>query len=358
MKASDIGGHRLHQQQIARQRFEQPGEVVSWLGAVQAQDFAGAKWSLGLRLPGTTEVEIGRAIADGSIVRTWPMRGTLHFVAAADVRWMLQLLTPRVVAGSAARLKGLELGEAQVSRSYRAMIKSMQGGKQITRQEVMTVLERAGISTANQRGYHLLWRAAQSGLICQGPMNGKQQTFTLLEEWVPQCRTLTRDEALTEIARRYFTSHGPANLQDLMWWSGLTAVDARAGVEMAKPHLAQESVDGKVYWMSPTKPTARDKSPTAYLLPGFDEYMLGYRDRSAVLEARHAPRIAPGANGVFNPTIVIDGQVAGTWKRTFKQGAVVVTLSPFKPLNKAKRDAVAVAAKGYGKFLGLPVGLS
>jgi hypothetical protein len=358
MNASDIGSHRLQQQQIARQSFEHPGRLVSWLGAVQAQDFAGAKWSLGLRLPGRTDADIEQAIADKSVVRTWPMRGTLHFVAAADVRWMLQLLTPRVVAGSKSRLQGLGLDEAAVSRSYKAMTQALQGGRQVMRKEVMAVLERAGISTAGQRGYHLLWRAAQAGLICQGCMNGKQQTFTLLDEWVPPSRALTRDEALAEIARRYFTSHGPATLQDFLWWTGLAAVDARAGIEMAKSQLIQETVAGKACWMSPTIPTARDRSPTAYLLPGFDEYLLGYRDRSAVLAARHAPRIAPGANGVFNPTIVIDGQVAGTWKRTFKKSTVTIALSPFASLTEAKRRAVAVAAEGYGKFLGLSVMLA
>jgi hypothetical protein len=358
MKASDIGGHRLRQQQISRQGFKQAGGLVSWLGAVQAQDFAGAKWSLGLRLPGSTDADIERAIADKSVVRTWPMRGTLHFVAAADVRWMLQLLTPRVVAGSKSRLRDLGLDEAAVSRSYKAMTKALQGGKQVMRKEVMAVLERAGISTAGQRGYHLLWRAAQAGLICQGCMSGKQQTFALLDEWVPPSRALTRDEALAEIARRYFTSHGPATLQDFLWWTGLTTVDARAGIEMAKSQLIEETMAGKTYWMSSTAPSARDRSPTAYLLPGFDEYLLGYRDRSAVLELRHASRIAPGANGVFNPTIVIDGQVAGTWKRTFKKGAVVVALSPFAALSEAKRRAVAVAAEGYGRFHGVSVELS
>jgi len=358
MKAVDIGGHRLHHQQVARQQFKQPGQVVSWLGAVQAQDFAGAKWSLGLRLPGTTEAEIDQAIADRSLVRTWPMRGTLHFVAAADVRWMLQLLTPRIVAGSASRLRSLEINEALVSRSFKVMTKALQGGKQVMRKDLMAILDRAGISTANQRGYYLLWRAAQAGLICQGPMNGKQQTFTLLDEWVPPGRTLARDQALAEITRRYFTSHGPATLQDFLWWTGLTAVDARAGIEMAKPHLLQETVADKTYWMSPTLPAIRAQSPTAYLLPGFDEYMLGYRDRSAALEVRHAPLVAPGANGMFKPIIVIDGQVVGTWQRTLKRDAVLIALNPFVPLTKTKHQAVAIAAESYGKFLGLSVAVA
>jgi hypothetical protein len=220
------------------------------------------------------------------------------------------------------------------------------------------VLERARISTEGQRGYHVLWRMAQEGLLCFGPVQGKQQTFVLLEEWVPAARALERDEALAELARRYFTGHGPATLQDFVWWSGMKISDARAGLKLAASQLAQETVDGQVYWMPRDMPAVHPVSPTAYLLPGFDEYMLGYTDRSAALHPRHHPQIHPGGNGMFSSTLVIDGQVVGTWKRTLKKKAVIITASPFTPLSRAEKRAVTAAAQPYGRFLGLPVELS
>ncbi len=202
-----------------------------------------------------------------------------------------------------------------------------------------------------------MWRLAQAGLICFGAREGKQQTFVLLDEWAPNAKSIERDEALAELARRYFTSHGPATVQDFMWWSGLVATDALAGLEMVKPHLAQEVSDGQTYWLSSFMPTAKDASPTAYLLPAYDEYTVAYKDRSAVLNPLYAKRANSG-NGSFSPTIVIDGQVVGTWKRTLKKGSVVITPSPFTLLKKAEKHAFTMAARQYGAFLELPVVLA
>ncbi|GIK38325.1 MAG: hypothetical protein BroJett011_21580 [Chloroflexota bacterium] len=349
-----IAQFRLYHQQIAGTPFKEPGQIVSWLGALQAQDYAGAKWSIGLRLPDATDSEIEQAITNKTMIRTWPMRGTLHFVATEDIRWLLELLTPRIIAQTAGRYRQLELDEAIFARSKELFVKALQGGKQLTRDEMYQLLERANISPAGQRGYHILCRSAQDGLICFGPPSGKQQTFTLLDEWAPRAKSLARDEALAELTRRYFTSHGPATLPDFGGWSGLTLTEARAGLEMVKTQLSQETVNGQTYWMSPDRPVIADNSPTTYLLPGFDEYMLGYKDRSAVLEAIHAPKITPGNNGMFSPTLVIDGKVAGTWKRTFKKETVVITASPFNSLSEDQKQAITVAAKRYGKFAGMP----
>jgi hypothetical protein len=354
----DIAQQRLYNQHISGPPFEQPSDVVAWLGALQAQDYAGAKWSIGLRLARTTDAAIEQAIAAKTIVRTWPMRGTLHFVASADARWMLELLTPRVIAQAAGRYRQLELDEAIFTRSKELFATALQGGRQLTREEMLQLLEQANIFTAGQRGYHILCRSAQDGLICFGPPRGKQQTFTLLDEWAPQPKRLARDEALAELTRRYFISHGPATVRDFAWWAGLTLTEARAGLEMVKTQLRQESIDDQVYWLSADRPASPDNWPMVSLLPGFDEYLLGYTDRSAVLQPSHAPKISPGGNGVFNPTIVIDGQVAGTWKRTIKKETVVMTLSPFTSLTKAENQAVTVAAHHYGSFLGLPVVLA
>ena len=353
MTPQDIAQYRLYYQQIAKTKFKAPSQVVSWLGALQAQDYAGAKWSIGLRLPDATDIDIEQAIADKTIIRTWPMRGTLHFVAPEHVRWMLELLTPRIIAQSAGRYRQLELDDVIFSRSKELFAKALQGGKQLTRDEMHQLLERANISTEGQRGYHILCRSAQDGLICFGAPSGKQQTFTLLDEWTPPTKSLERDEALAELVKRYFTSHGPATLPDFVWWSGLTVTDAKAGLEMVKSQLIQEIVNGQTYWMSPDMPVIADNSPTTYLLPGFDEYMLGYTDRTAVLEAIHSQKITPGNNGMFSPTIVIDGKVAGTWKRTFKKDTVVMAVSSFTSFSEAQSRAISAAAKRYSTFVGM-----
>jgi len=351
MTNSDIARLRLHNQSIAKSTFEQPADVVAWLGAVQAQDYLGSLWAVGLRMRKAVEADIERALANRTIIRTWPMRGTLHFVAAADVRWMLELLTPRIVAGNARRLhRQYGLDEATFARSKDLFARALEGGKQLTRNAMYEVLESGAISTADQRGLHILSRLAQDGLICFGAREGKQQTFALLDEWAPMVKRMERDEALVELARRYFTSHGPATLQDFAWWSGLTTADAKAGLEMAKRFLAQEVSDGQTYWLASSMPAAKDSSPTAYLLPAFDEYTVAYKDRSAVLDPKYTKQVNSG-NGIFYPTIVMDGQVVGTWKRTIKKDTLVITPSPFTKLKRAETHSLAEAASRYGEFL-------
>jgi hypothetical protein len=357
----DISACRLSNQHIASPSPATPGDVVGWLGAVQAQDYLGALWAVGLRVQESTEdteADIERALAERSIVRTWPMRGTLHFVAAADVRWMLELLTPRVVARHALRLqREYDLDDTVFGRSRDLFVKALQGGRQLTRDAMYQVLEAAQISAMGQRGLHILWRLAQEGVLCFGAREGKQQTFVLLDEWVPQAKPMQKDEALAELARRYFTSRGPATLQDFVWWSGLTTSDARAGLDMAGPHLLREAIGGQTFWHPQSMSVIKETSPAAHLLPAYDEYTVAYKDRSAVLDPVDAKRATSG-NGIFNPILVIDGQVVGTWKRTLKkQGEVVVTPTPFAPLSKAEKRALTLAARRYGAFLGLEAAL-
>lgn len=353
---TDIATRRLRNQRIAGTGFDQPGSVVAWMGAVQAQDYLGALWALGIRTKGAREEAIEQAIADRTVVRTWPMRGTLHFVAPADIRWMLALLTPRVIAGQRGRHRQLALDQAVFDRSRDLLTRVLEGGRQLTRDALYEILEAAGISTAGQRGIHILARLAQDGLLCFAARQGKQQTFALLEEWVPPARTLERDEALAELAGRYFTSHGPATVQDFTWWSGLTVADAKRGIELAGERLDREAIDGQEYWLSAAEPgpgpAAGPPSPTAWLLPPFDEYTVAYKDRSAVLDPTLGKLMS--INGIFYPVIVLDGRVAGTWKRTIKKGSVVITLSPFASLKKKELQAVAAAAERYGAFLGMP----
>ncbi len=354
MARSDIVSQRLCNQHIAGTGFEKPGEVVKWMGAVQAQDYSGALWAVGLRTGNATRETIEQAIADRTIVRTWPMRGTLHFVAAADARWMLKLLTPRVLANRRWLFRQLDLDDATFARCTELVTNALQGGKQLAREAMYKMLEAGGIATANQRGLHILGWLAQTGVICFGVREGKQTTFVLLDEWLPKAKSLEREAALAELAKRYFTSHGPATLQDFMWWSGLTTADAKAAIEMAKAHLVAEVIAGQTYWVSPSLPVEKEASPTAHLLPPYDEYTIAYKDRSAVLNPLYGKQ-AHSSNGIFFPTIALDGQIIATWKRTLRKNTLLITPNYFAKLNKAQSHAVAEAANRYGNFLGISV---
>jgi hypothetical protein len=349
----DLGQQRLLSQEVARPRFERPAEVVAWLGAMQAQDYLGALWAVALRLPHATEREIERALEERTIVRTWPMRGTIHFVAPADVRWMLELLAPRVVQRSQARLRQLGLDARTIADSGEVVGRALEGGRQIARHELYGILEAAGISTAGQRGIHILGQLAHARLICFGARQGKQPTFALLDEWAPGAKSLPRDEALAALALRYFTGHGPATVQDLVWWAGLTVADAREGVGAAAPQLGSATIDGQTYYFAKELPKWPGAAPGVSLLPPFDEFLVGYRDRSAVLEASYSGLVVPGANGVFNPIVVTGGRVTGTWKRTIKRDRVEMRFSPFAGWDDEQLAAIRGAAERYGAFLGL-----
>lgn len=286
-------------------------QAVRWFGAVQAQDYLGSLWAVGLRTRAATQAQVEQAIADRAIVRTWPLRGTLHFVAAEDVRWMLELLTGRILARNARRLKQeFGIDSALIARSRKALESALRGGNCLSRAELYRRLNGAGIATDGSRGLHLLWWHAHEGLICVGPRAGKQQTFVLLNEWLPPARKLSREEALAELARRYFMSHGPATLQDFAWWSGLAPADAMASLEMIKTELLATTAEQRTYWYAPTA-SGRRQSRSCHLLPAFDEYTVAYNDRSAALSDEDASRPESG-HGIFYPTIVIDGQIAGT----------------------------------------------
>jgi hypothetical protein len=352
MNQTTIAHLRLVNQQIARQRFERPGDLVRWLGAAQAQDYLGALWALGLRTPGATEAVVEQAIADRTIVRTWPMRGTIHFVPPEDARWMLELMTPRVVQGLQRRLRELDIDAATLATSEKVVVKALEGGRQLTRNQLRDELEAAGVATAGSRGLHILGQLAHRQLICFGARAGKQPTFTLLEAWAPEARQLPRDEALATMALRYFSSHGPATVQDFVWWTGLTVADARAGLAAVAGQLTSKQIDGREYFMPPELASDAVDPGRAFLLPPFDEFLVAYRDRSASLDPSYANLVVPGGNGIFNPIVVIDGRVSGSWKRAFKKDTVTMTFSPFTGWSAAERRAIEAAADEYGRYVG------
>lgn len=353
MPNPDIAHLRLHNQRIAGEKFDTAAEVVRWLGAVQSQDYAGAKWALAQRMRHGTDANLDQAFNAGEIVRTHVMRPTWHFVHPADVRWLLALTAPRVHQLNDTMYRKLELDAALLNRSAKLLTKALRGGKHLDRGELGATLAKAGIVADGIRlGYIVHW-AELEALVCSGPRRGKQFTYALLEERVPPAKPMTREEALAELVKRYFTSHGPATLRDFCWWSGLTLADARAGVALLGSQLVHEVIDGQTYWFAPSASITKDKSPTAYLLPNYDEY-ISYKDRGAVFDSQYASRVDIQAGGLPH-YLVIDGQIAGAWRRTFSKGAVVIEYRPFEALTAAETKAFETAAGRFGAFLGMPV---
>lgn len=342
----------MRQQRIGHNPFARTAEAVRWFGAVQAQDYLGSLWAIGLRTRNATEASIERAIAERSIVRTWPLRGTLHFVAAEDARWMLELCAPRTLARNSARLKKEHgIDSRLVTRSREILIEALRGGVCMPRTAIYQRLEAAGIKTSGGRGLHLLWWHAHEGLLCVGPRAGKQQTFVLMDEWLPPTPPRSREESLAELARRYFTSHGPASVRDFAWWSGLAAADAASALESVANELVAVTSDGRTYWQSPSATAAR-AARGCHLLPAYDEYTVAYQDRGAVLSNDIAAR-ADSGHGIFHPPIVIDGQIAGTWTRKLGRNSLVVTCRLFAPIDRRRAQALGAAARRYADFLGL-----
>jgi hypothetical protein len=342
---------RLLHQRIARPRESTVADLVRWMGAVQAQDYLGSLWAVGLRLPDFTEADVEKAVAERAIVRTWPMRGTLHYVAASDVRWMLPLLTPRVIARSARRHRQLGLDDVALKRSRHALERALRGGRALTRSETYAVIERAGVSTEGQRGIHIVAHLAQRGVLCYGPRQGRQPTFVLLDEWVPASPERPREAALADLAARYFASHGPATLHDFAWWSGLLLPDARAGIDAARAGLVKETIAGRSCWSARSSPARLRTGPVAALLPPWDEYVVAYKDRAAALG--HLPQEEARVRyAVGNWLVVVDGRVCGAWRRTLTPLTVRVALDFWTRVTPARRRAVREATARYARFLG------
>jgi len=350
--AMNITGLRLRAQRISRPEGKTPADVVRWLGAVQAQDLTASLWAVGLRMgKAVTEADVERAIADKSVIRSWPMRGTIHLMPAEDARWMVRLLAPRFDAKLAGNYRRAGLTPAVLKKAGEVMSKTL-SGNQCTRAEVYAALNAAGIETtgnnSEQRGMHLLVHWARHGLICVTPRRGKQQTFALMDEWMPGGTELSGDEALAEMARRYFRSHGPATLKDFAWWAGATMTEAKRVIEAIKGEFDRESIEGVEYWLSPGAGQA-NKARRAFLLPPFDEYTVAYADRGAVVDRE---RLVASGHGI-GANLIIDGRLAATWKRTLKRDTVTVEFDALRPLTGEEKDLVQAAVEPYARFLGL-----
>ena len=325
-----------------------PLDVVTHLTAVQAQDEPGAVTSIALRIPGGTRDDVLAAYDRGEIVRSWPMRGTLHTVAAVDLAWMVATMTARPRAAAATRRVDLGLSDADVVRARDLLTTALAGGRSLPRAEALAVWSDAGLATTGGRGYHLLAELAHQGVVCFGPRAGKEHLLVLLEEWVPAPRVLEREEAIAELARRFLRGHGPATVADLARWTGLGLREVRAGIAAGAADLERIDVDGTEHLLDPEVPAlldaCRDAVAGVVLLPGFDEIVLGYADRTATVPAAHADRIVPGANGVFRPTVLHDGVAVATWRWVGTGRNRRVEATPFTTLDDDVAAAVPVLA--------------
>jgi len=349
MTSNDIVNIRLASQQITATKFKRAKDLVHWMGAMQAQDYAMAKWAIGVRIPGITEKQIVNAIDKGEIIRTHLMRPTWHFVSAEDIHWMLQLTAPYIKSSLRLRHKELELTDAILKKSNKIVEKALTQNNYLTREELVHEFSKAKIVTDNNRASHLLLTAELEGIACSGPISGKKQTYALLEKRVPKTKTLKKDEALAKLAQKYFLSHCPATIQDFAWWSGLTITDARKALEMIKSSLVSEIINGQTYWL-PDSISIPKKDKSVYLLPAFDEFIISYKNRSAVIQTEHYPK-SISSNGIFKPVIIINGLVTGLWKREIKKDKVIIETDFFQAPNKTTKNLIQKAAETFGNFL-------
>ena len=346
-----ISKTRLISQKIASTEFKTPSEIVRWMGAMQAQDYAMAKWAIGVRLTNLNEKIIDSAIDKGEILRIHVLRPTWHFVSADDIYWMLQLSAPKVKSSLKSRHNQLELTESVIAKTSSIIEKTLSNQICLTRDELRNEFHKAGIRTDENRLSHILFRSELDGIICSGPIKENKLTYALLQERVPHKKDLSRDESLAELAKRYFSSRCPATLEDFIWWSNLTIKDARTAFNLIKSEFYQETRGSIKYLISNSFSEPTLKNAAVNLLPAYDEFLISYRDRSSSLSEVNNKRTVSD-NGIFYPTIVVNGQVAGLWKRIFQRNKVIVSIDFFQPPDKTSLIKIAKKVSAFGRFLG------
>jgi hypothetical protein len=312
-----IAAIRLAAHHLSETVFKTPKEIVSWMGAMQAQDYNMAKLAVGVRLPGCTDKQVEEAFNKGEILRTHVMRPTWHFVAPEDIRGMLLLSADKIKISARSRDRDLGITEELYVRTNQLIRKSLEGNKHLTRKELSEIFEKAGIEADTSRMTHFMMRAEVEAIVCSGALRGKEHTYALLDERVSSHYVVSKEEALVKLVQSYFRSHCPATLSDFVWWSGLSLTEAKRGMEAVKSQFFAEEIGGQTYWIADSFRNISEAKDAVFLLPAFDEYIIAYRDRSAVLPSENFSK-AVSSNGVFRPVIVVNGQVVGLWKRTEK----------------------------------------
>jgi hypothetical protein len=339
MKPKDILLHRLYHQQIADTSFTTPAQIVSWLIAMQSQEYAQAKWAIGLRVPGLTDADVEAAFNKGEILRTHLMRPTWHFVAPQDIRWLLQLTAPNVHQLNAYYYRQQELDDRIFRKAHTIITRSLEGGRFATRTDLQEALRKGKIIADGVRLASIMMHAELEGLICSGPRQGKQFTYALLEERAPAGKPLSREEALAGFVQRYFSSRGPATVQDFAYWSGLSIKDALEGAAQLPSQFERNKIEGKEYIYLPLTPGKKLKNAT-FIMPDYDEYGMSYKDREALMPQEKL-------STVFDHCIVVDGRIAGSWKKMPKDG---ISVTPFSGLTDAKQSSLDKALQRYHHF--------
>ncbi len=350
MTTSSILTIRLHTHHLLSSKFSKPEQVVKWLGAVQSQDFPAAKWALGIRLNNSTDALVEQAYNEGKFLRTHIMRPTWHFVMPEDIVWMQQLTSHRVKQFAATYNKKLELTEEVFAFTTNIIVKALEKHKYLTRQEIKQILLKEKIETNVQRLAHIMFWPELDGLICSGPKKGKQFTYALLAERAPHAKTLPKEEALAKLAFKYFESHGPAQVKDFSWWSGLTVKDAQLGVELIKEKLEKQIIEEKEYYFSPASHISTFTEPQALLLSIFDEYVIAYKDRSALAGKISAEQMLAMGNAL-TAVIVLNGGIVGTWKRKLKKDNVEFEINLFNKHSAKEMNAIEKAQEEYKRFV-------
>ena len=344
---------RLQNQHLLSSPLKDPVDVVRSLAAIQAQDYSGAKWAIGQRMRNATDALIEQAFATGQLLRLHVMRPTWHFVAPDDLRWLVKLTAPRVKATHSYYFKKSELDDATIKRTNKILTKALRDGNQLTRDELRQVVKRAGVEPGDSERFgRIMFRAELDGVVCSGARRGNQFTYALVDERVPPSKLMERDEALAEIAQRYFKTRGPASAQDFAWWSGLTLADVKRAIDICGDVLRREVIADKIYWTSGKAKSSRIKViGTAHLLSAYDEYFISYKDRSAAIHPQFDQK-SIASKLVFDAPLVVEGFCVGGWKRELTPDQVAIQLTPFVFLKRPETQALKLAAERYAKFLG------
>lgn len=349
MNTTELLHIRLYNQLLASHHLKEPNEVVSWMGAMQSQSLDLAKWAIGARLENKTVKDIDEALNTGKIIRTHILRPTWHFVSAEDMHWMFYLSNPRLKPIYRSYCKTLGADETFICRAVPFLEKALLDGKHLTKQEISDILRTHDITLDNNHLNLVISYAEMEGILVNGRLKGNKQTFTLFEEWVPRKQTLHREEALEQLARRYFTSHAPATLNDFVWWSGLSLTECKQAIEMIKSDFVCETVNGRDFWMKNNINVPPANGDSALLLPPFDEFVVSYKDRSELIDETHYGKVMT-KNGLFSPTIMLNGEIVGSWRKTIQKGTPRIELSFFDKTPKKVQQVFEPEIKRLENF--------
>ena len=347
MTLTEIAKYRQINHQLTDTKIKSATEMLEWFGAVQGQEYAQTKWGLGLRLSQQTDNDIEKELNEGKILRTHLLRPTWHFVSAKDIHWLLNLTAPRVSQANAYMYRQLCLDDKVISRCNAILINTLQGGKNLKRDDINKEFEKHQIIAKGHRLSYIMMNAELEGIICSGVRQGNQFTYALLDERVPYNKMPEKEEALAELTSRYFKSRGPATIKDFATWSGLTITDCKKGIEMINTFLQKEVIDGQEYYFNTIPSLLRKPLKRIYLLPIYDEFIMGYKDRNAIMALKE------NASFLYDSMIVYDGQVIGTWKRSILKNSIDLEYDFFKHLNKNQNKGFDEAINHFSEFMNL-----